>query len=408
MIWQERWQRSMMTNYSTPPLMLVRGEGSRVWDSDGREYVDLIAGIAVNALGHGHPGMKRAIEEQFAALGHTSNLYANLPSLALAERLLHLAGAPDGSRVFFCNSGTEANEAAFKLSRLTGRTEVIVADNGFHGRTMGSLALTAQPGKQDPFRPLPGEVHCVEFGSTEALAAAVTSSTAAVIIEPIQGEGGVIVPPAGYLGAARQICDRAGALLIMDEVQTGMGRTGTWFAFQQELTKESEPASGQGTWSGPDVITLAKGLAGGIPMGAVIAIGTAANLFKPGSHGSTFGGSPVAAAAAHAVVDAIIAEGLLDRARAIHERLVVELPAMSSGLVTAVRGRGLLLAAVLDADCSGELETVAREHGLLVNAVCGNAMRMAPALTIRDVDLDLAMQRWAQACGALVASREGR
>ena len=395
----------MMTNYSTPPLLLMRGEGSRVWDTDGREYVDLIAGIAVNALGHAHPRMQQAISEQLAVLGHTSNLYANMPSLSLAERLLHLSGAPEGSRVFFCNSGTEANEAAFKISRLTGRPEIVVADNGFHGRTMGSLALTAQPKKQDPFRPLPGEIRCVEFGNIEALSAAVTSRTAAVMLEPIQGEGGVIVPPDGYLRAAREICDAAGALLILDEVQTGIGRTGRWFGFQHDFARESGPGTTGATWTGPDVITLAKGLAGGLPIGAVIAIGPASTLFTPGSHGSTFGGNPMAAAASHAVLDTIDAEDLLGRALVIQQRLTTRLPAISSGLVTAVRGRGLLIAAVLDAECSAELEATARAHGLLVNAVCGNAIRMAPALTISDADLDLAMERWALACAALARSR---
>lgn len=395
----------MMMNYSAPPLLLVRGEGSRVWDADGREYVDLIAGIAVNALGHAHPRMQQAISEQLALLGHTSNLYANLPSLSLAERLLSISQAPEGSKVFFCNSGTEANEAAFKIARLTGRQQMVVADNGFHGRTMGSLALTAQPKKQDPFRPLPGEIRCVEFGSIEALAHAVTSSTAAVILEPIQGEGGVIVPPDGYLRAARKICDGAGALLILDEVQTGIGRTGTWFGFQHEFAAAAGPGAPDSPWSGPDVISLAKGLAGGLPIGAVIATGAAATLFMPGSHGSTFGGNPMAAVAAHAVLDTIEAEELMGRARVIHQRLATLLPEISSGLVTDVRGRGLLIAAVLGAECSAELETAAREHGLLVNAVSANAIRMAPALTISDEDLELAMERWAVACAASVQDR---
>jgi acetylornithine/N-succinyldiaminopimelate aminotransferase len=401
MTWVDRWDRSMMGNYSTPPVMLVRGEGSRVWDADGREYVDLIAGIAVNALGHAHPRLLEAVHRQLGVLGHTSNLYASEPALSLAERLLRLAGAPEGSRVFFCNSGTEANEAAFKITRLTGRREVVVANNGFHGRTMGSLALTAQPKKQEPFRPLPGDVRCVEYGSASALAEAVGAGTAAVLLESIQGEGGVIVPPDGYLRAARSICEAAGALLIVDEVQTGIGRTGTWFGFQHELAS----GSADPPWSGPDVITLAKGLGGGLPIGAVIGIGTAADLFTPGSHGSTFGGNPVAAAAAHAVLDVIAEEGLMGRAKSLHRELCLSLKDASGGLVTGVRGRGLLIAAELDGDLAGELERAAREHGLLVNAVASDAIRLAPALTITDADLDTALQRWVLACAAVLRNR---
>jgi len=381
MNWSDRWDTSMMNNYGRPPLMLVRGKGSRVWDDSGKEYIDLIAGIAVNALGHAHPTFVQAITDQLNTIGHTSNLYATEPGLQLAERLLELSQAPIGSRVFFCNSGAEANEAAFKLSRLTGRTHVVVAAGGFHGRTMGSLALTAQPAKQDPFRPLPGEVTVVPFGDSDALAAAITAETAAVFLEPIQGEGGVIVAPHGYLASARANCDKHGALLIFDEVQTGIGRTGQWFAFQSHNVV-------------PDVVTLAKGLGGGLPVGALIAFGAAAELFTPGSHGSTFGGNPISARAALTVLDVIENEGLLAHVQEVSTRLTVELPAASSGLVSSVRGEGLLLAAVLEGISSSDVEPKLRANGLLTNAVAPNAIRLAPPLILSTVDVDEVIQRW--------------
>jgi len=396
--WQERWERSLMANYATPEVLLVRGSGSRVWDADGREYLDLIAGIAVNALGHGHPRLVEAVASQLATLGHTSNLFATPEVIDLAERLLALVGAPVGSGVFFCNSGAEANEAAFKMSRLTGRGEVVVARNSFHGRTFGALALTAQPRKQDPFRPLPGLVIEVDYGDPAALENTVSTRTAAVFLEPIQGEAGVIVPPEGYVEKASDVCTRHGALLVLDEVQTGMGRTGSWWAFEHDLGR----APHGGT---PDVITMAKGLGGGLPIGAAIGIGDAGGLFTPGSHGTTFGGNPVVVAAAHAVLDVIEAEGLLDRARQVGARLQAGLVEASGGLVHAVRGRGLLLAAVLEGDRAASLERAAREHLLLVNAVAANAIRLAPALTITDADVDLLIERWALACAQVV--REG-
>ena len=389
--WPDRWRAALMGNYGTPPVMLVRGRGSRVWDCEGVEYVDLVGGIAVNALGHADPRLVDAVTGQLETLGHTSNLAATEPAMALAERLLALLGAPD-ARVFFCNSGAEANEAAFKLARLTGRAGMVVASGGFHGRTMGALSLTAQPAKQDPFRPLPGDVTVVPFGDVEALRAAVDGTTAAIVLEPIQGEGGVIVPPEGYLRAAREIADAAGALLVLDEVQTGIGRTGTWFAHEREGVV-------------PDIMTLAKGLGGGLPIGACIATGAAARLFGPGSHGSTFGGNPVSCAAALAVLDAIEDDGLLARATHLNSVLAAGLTARSAGLVTHVRGRGLLLAAVLSAPVSADLEKAAREHGLLVNAVAPDAIRLAPALTISDADIDDALDRWALACRAV---HEGR
>ncbi len=389
MTWSQRWQSALMDNYGTPPLLLVRGEGSRVWDYEGREYVDLVAGIAVNSLGHADPRLVAAVTDQLSTLGHTSNLAATQPAITLAERLVGLVGDPS-ARVFFCNSGAEANEAAFKLSRLTGRGAVVVADRSFHGRTMGALALTAQPAKADPFRPLPGDVRVVPYGDAVALREAVDDSVAAVFLEPILGESGVVVPPAGYLAAARAAADRAGALLVLDEVQTGIGRTGAWFAHQHEGVR-------------PDVVTLAKGLAGGLPIGACIGLGRAASLFTPGSHGSTFGGNPISTRAALAVLDAIDADGLLDRAKALGERLADELVARSGGLVVHVRGRGLMLAAVVGpppAPRAPEIERAARASGLLVNAIGSDVIRVVPPLTISDAEVDAALDRWEAACRA--------
>ena len=390
MTWQQRWSTAMMTNYGAPQVMLMRGKGSRVWDTDGHEYVDLIAGIAVNALGHGDPRITDAITAQLGTLGHVSNLYASEPGLQLAERLIELVGEPS-ARVFFCNSGAEANEAAFKMTRLTGRTKVVVAEGSFHGRTMGSLSLTAQPGKADPFRPLPGDVTVVPFGDAEALAAAVDAQTAAVFLEPIQGEGGVIVPPPGYLQAARRITTDAGALLVLDEVQTGIGRTGRWFAYQWDDVT-------------PDVITLAKGLAGGIPIGAVIGIGDAATLFQPGMHGSTFGGNPISAQAALAVIEAIDEDGLLGRAQDAGEALAKAVLEAAGDSVTEVRGKGLLRAAALNAIASADVERALRSNGVLANPVSPTAIRMAPALTITDEDIADAAQAWSKTSKAMQTS----
>ena len=386
--WQDRWQAALMDNYGTPSMTIVRGEGARVWDAEGREYVDLLAGIAVNVLGHAHPALVAAVSTQVATLGHTSNLALTPPAVALAERLLGLLdpGGRREGRVFFCNSGAEANEAAFKLTRRTGRTKVVVAERSFHGRTMGSLTLTAQPAKQDPFRPLPGEVVVVPYGDAAALRDAVDSATAAVFLEPIQGEGGVIPAPAGYLRAARAACDEHGALLVLDEVQTGIGRTGAWFAHQDEGIE-------------PDVITLAKGLGGGLPIGACIAFGEAAALLGPGSHGSTFGGNPVSCAAALAVLEVLEQDGLLQRATDLGDRLCAIVSA--SPHVSHVRGRGLLLGVVLTEPRAGELEAAARAHGLIVNAVAPDVIRMAPPLVLTDADVADVGERWPLAVESL-------
>ena len=385
---QRRWQASVMDNYGTPAIALVRGSGARVWDAEGKDYVDLLAGIAVNALGHAHPAVVAAVGEQMATLGHTSNLAMTPPAIDLAERLLHLldpSGGRDG-RVFFCNSGAEANEAAFKLARRTGRTRIVVAERSFHGRTMGALALTAQPAKQEPFAPLPGDVVSVPFGDIDALKATLDDRTAAVFLEPIQGEGGVIPAPGGYLEAVRAACDAHGALLVLDEVQTGVGRTGDWFAHQASDVQ-------------PDVVTLAKGLGGGLPIGAMVAFGDAASLLGPGSHGSTFGGNPVSCAAALAVLDTIASDAILDRVPVVSKRLIDIVSA--SPLVDHVRGRGLLLGVVLREPMAATLESSAREHGLIVNAVAPDVIRLAPPLVITDDDLDDVAQRWAAATRGL-------
>ncbi|MET7471337.1 acetylornithine transaminase [Micromonospora sp. NPDC005686] len=369
----QRWNATMMDNYGTPPLALVSGSGAVVVDETGREYVDLLGGIAVNALGHAHPAVVAAVSKQVATLGHVSNLFVAEPPVALAELLLALAGRP--GRVFFANSGAEANEAAFKLSRLTGRRHVVATHGGFHGRTMGALALTGQPAKADPFRPLPGDVTHVPFGDADALAGAVTDDTAMLIIEPIQGENGVVVPPPGYLAAARRITAAHGALLVLDEVQTGVGRTGHWFAHQAEGVE-------------PDVITLAKGLGGGLPLGACLAFGRAADLLTPGSHGTTFGGNPISCAAALAVVSTIAHEGLLDHVKRIGERLRRGVEALGHPLVREVRGAGLLLGIVLDQPVSAAAAAALREAGFLVNPVQPDVVRLAPPLILTAAQAD--------------------
>lgn len=367
------WSQVMMPTYATPALTLVRGAGARVWDDQGRSYVDLVAGLAVNVLGHAHPAVVAAVAEQVATLGHTSNLVANLPSMRLAERLLALAGR-DG-RVFFANSGAEANEAAFKLSRRTGRASVLSTEGGFHGRTMGALALTGQKAKQAPFEPLPDGVSFVPYGQVEMLTSAVGPWTAAVFLEPVQGEAGVVVPPAGYLTAAREVTRRHGALLVLDEVQTGVGRTGRWFAHQHEGVE-------------PDVVTLAKGLGGGLPIGACLAFGDAAGLLGPGQHGSTFGGNPVTCAAALAVIDTIEGEGLIERATVLGARLRSGIDGLGHPLVASTRGVGLMLAFTLTEPVAAVVEAVARDRGFLVNAVAADVVRLVPPLVLTDAQAD--------------------
>ncbi|MER7571990.1 acetylornithine transaminase [Streptomyces sp. NPDC126514] len=369
-----RWQGALMNNYGTPRLALVRGEGTRLWDADGRQYLDFVGGIATNALGHAHPAVVEAVSRQIASLGHVSNLFMAEPPVALAERLLQLFGR-DG-RVFFCNSGAEANEAVFKLGRLTGRNRMVATHGGFHGRTMGSLALTGQPAKQDPFLPLPGDVTHVPYGDAQALAAAVTEDTAFVIIEPVQGENGVVVPPPGYLKAARAITAATGALLVLDEVQTGIGRTGHWFEYQAH----------EGVL--PDVVTLAKQLGGGLPLGATVAFGRAAELLRPGQHGTTFGGNPVACAAGLAVLDTIENEGLLENVKRQSEKLRDGIESAGHPLVSHVRGAGLLLGIVLTEPLAPRVQQAAQDAGLLVNAPAPDVVRLMPPLNLGDDEVD--------------------
>jgi acetylornithine aminotransferase len=390
----ERWAAVMQDTYGPPPVALTRGEGAWVWDDAGHRYLDLLAGIAVNALGHAHQAIVAAVTAQVAALGHTSNLAITEPALRLSERLAALADPNGGARVFLCNSGAEANEAAFKLARLTGRTRMVAASGGFHGRTMGALALTGQPAKAEPFRPLPGEVTFVPYGDIAALAAAVDDTTAAVILEPIQGEAGVVVPPPGYLAAARRIVDEHRALLVLDEVQTGIGRTGHWLAHHG--------AAHEGVR--PDLITLAKGLAGGLPIGAMIRLDHPhVPAFTPGMHGSTFGGNPISAAAALAVLDTIAADDLLGNARDRGAQLHAGLSGVPG--VIEVRGEGLLLGVVLDAPIAKDVEAAARAAGVLVNAAAPDVIRLAPPLVLTAGQVGVGVDGLARALGAVRAGR---
>ncbi|MFF1677860.1 acetylornithine transaminase [Streptomyces sp. NPDC058256] len=374
----QRWQGSLMDNYGTPRLPLVRGAGTKLWDADGKEYLDFVGGIAVNALGHAHPAIVEAVSAQIGTLGHVSNLFVAEPPVALAERLLQLFGR-DG-RVYFCNSGAEANEGAFKIGRLTGRKHMVATEGGFHGRTMGALALTGQQSKREPFLPLPGDVTHVPYGDAQALAEAVTEDTALVIIEPIQGEKGVVVPPPGYLKAARAITAATGALLVLDEVQTGIGRTGSWFAYQAH----------EGVL--PDVVTLAKGLGGGLPLGATVAFGRAAELLKPGHHGTTFGSNPVVCAGGLAVLDTIASEGLLENVKRTSEKLRDGIESLGHPLIDHVRGAGLLLGIVLTEPLAPQVQQAAQDAGLLVNAPAPDVVRLMPPLNLGDDEVDAFLQ----------------
>ncbi|GAA5059742.1 acetylornithine transaminase [Nocardia callitridis] len=373
---RQRWTAAMMNNYGTPTLALVRGAGAVVYDADENRYVDFLGGIAVNSLGHAHPAVLEAVTQQLGTLGHVSNLYVSEPTVELAERLLaHFGDGDDTGRAFFCNSGTEAVEAAFKIARLTGRRKIIACSDAFHGRTMGALALTGQEPKRAPFEPLPAGVVHVPYGDAEALAAAVDEDTAAVFLEPMMGESGVVVPPFDYLAKAREITTRHGALLILDEVQTGIGRTGTFYAHQ---------ASG----IVPDAITLAKGLGGGLPIGAVLANGHAAQLLQPGLHGTTFGGNPVCAAAALAVLRTIDEQDLLAHVESVGKRLADGIELLEHPLVDHVRGAGLLLGVVLTDDVAPRVEARARAAGYLVNPAKPHVIRLAPPLILTETQAD--------------------
>lgn len=368
---QERWHSAMQNNYGVPPITLVKGEGIEVWDEKGKRYLDFLGGIATNILGHAHPAIVKAVTQQVNQLTHISNLYVHTPGVELAEKLRDLTN-DSNARIFFCNSGAEANEAAIKISRLTGRTRIIAADGGFHGRTTGALSITGQSSKREPFEPLLPDVSFVPFGDVPAMRKAVSKRTALVILEAIQGENGVVVPPAGYLREVRAICDKTGTLFAIDAVQTGMGRTGDWFGFEHEGIA-------------PDIITLAKGLGGGLPLGAMITLGEKTPAFKPGEHGSTFGGNPISCAAAIAAIDFIVKKGILERVAVSGEYLKSQLAKIPG--VTQVRGRGLLLGIVLEANIAAAVAAKAATNGLLVNAPSKNVIRIAPALIVSKSEI---------------------
>lgn len=358
----------MQANYGTPTISLVRGKGIEVWDIDGKKYLDLLGGIATNLLGHAHREVSKAISTQSKSLSHISNFYAHPEGLALAKKLQEMTGDLS-ARIFFCNSGAEANEAALKASRMTGRKRIVAASGAFHGRTMGALSLTGQPAKRDPFKPLlPGIKH-VPYGDVKALKRAVNRRTAMVILEPIMGEAGVVVPPSGYLKAAREICDSTGTLLVIDAVQTGMGRTGSWFGYEDEGIV-------------PDMITMAKGLGGGLPLGAMIALGKSASLLTPGSHGTTFGGNPIAAAAALTVIEEIESQNYRSL-NLVKGALIRNLLSPIAGVVN-VRGRGLLIGVVMKDSKAKEVAAGLLKAGFLVNAANENVIRLAPAFIISE------------------------
>ena len=367
-----RWNTVLQNNYGTPSIALIKGKGIVVTDADGSDYLDFLGGIATSILGHAHPAIIKAVSKQVSTLGHVSNFYAHPNAIVLAEKLVRMTG-DKAAKVFFCQSGAEANEAAFKLSRRTGKVRVVAAQGAFHGRTMGALSLTGQPAKREPFLPLIKGVKHVPYGDIGAMRKAVTKKTAMVIIEPIMGEAGVIVPPADYLQQLRTLCDEKGALLVIDAVQTGMGRTGDWFGYE---------------YSGitPDVITLAKGLGGGLPLGAMIALGKAADLFQPGDHGSTFGGNPVTTAAGLAAIDVIESKKLLAKVKKQGAYLIQEL-ALIPG-VKEVRGAGLLLGIELDSLKASDIATAMRNAGVLVNAANETTIRIAPALIVTDAQIN--------------------
>jgi acetylornithine aminotransferase len=368
----DRWEKAVQNNYGTPKITLTHGAGVEVWDEDGKRYLDFLGGIATNILGHAHPVIIKAVNKQIATLSHVSNLYAHSPGIELAERLQDLTGDPS-AKVFFCNSGAEANEAAIKISRLTGKVRIVATLGGFHGRTMGALSITGQEAKRAPFEPLMQEIVFVPYGDVAAMRKAVSKQTAMVIVEPIQGENGVVVPPPGYLAGVRKICDSANALFAIDAVQTGMGRTGQWFGYESEAIM-------------PDIITLAKGLGGGLPLGAMITVGSRVPAFKPGQHGSTFGGNPISCAAANAAIDFLIKKDLLKNIRQ-HESRIKDALHDTPG-IAEVRGKGLLLGIVLANPVAQKLIPIATASGLLLNATSENVIRIAPPLVVKKKQIE--------------------
>jgi acetylornithine/N-succinyldiaminopimelate aminotransferase len=389
--WRERFGEAMMGSLAAPIAMLVRGEGAHVWDVDGKRYLDFLAGIAVNALGHAHPALVEAVSTQVATLAHVSNYFATPPQLELAERLRRITGAGDRGRVFFGNSGAEAIEAAIKLARLNrgdgSRTRILSLVNSFHGRTMGSLALTGKAALREAFEPLlPGVEHIAT--TIEALEQAMDGTVAALFVEPIKGEAGVLDLPEGYLQRARELTEQHGALLILDEIQTGVGRTGTWFAFQQHGIV-------------PDALALAKGIAGGVPIGALVTFGWASDLFQPGQHGSTFGGNPLATAAGNAVLGEIERAGLIENAAHLGTRLRQIIAELGSPLITEIRGQGALVGLGLASPVAARLSAAAFDAGLIINAPNETSIRLAPPLIVGEAELDEFRQLFAKALEAV-------
>ena len=366
------WTNLMMANYGTPSRAFVSGKGCVIKDDQGNSYLDFLAGIATNVLGHAHPAIVKSVSTQVATLGHVSNFFAHPQGLLLASRLQAMTG-DSNSRVFFCNSGAEANEAALKISRRTGRSKIVAAQGSFHGRTMGALSMTGQPAKREPFTPLLKGITHVPFGDLPAMRRAVTKRTAMVIVEPIMGEAGVITPPDGYLAGLRLICDQTGALLVFDCVQTGIGRTGQWFGFEHERVK-------------PDIVTLAKGLGGGLPIGATIAYGSAAQLLQPGDHGTTFGGSPISCAAGNAVLDVIEKNKLMLSARSHEKKIKTKISALPG--VKEVRGRGLLIGIELESPIAKSVSAALLDSGIIVNAANESTIRIAPPLIVTTVQIE--------------------
>jgi len=366
------WKKSIQDNYGIPTISLVKGKGSEVYDVEGKKYLDLLGGIATNVLGHAHPAIVKAVTKQVGTLGHVSNFYAHPNVVELAQKLASMTG-DKSARVFFAQSGSEANEAAMKLSRRTGKYRIVAAQGAFHGRTMGALSMTGQPSKREPFLPLVRGIKHVPYGDIKAMRRAISTKTAMVILEPIMGEAGVIVPPVDYLAQVRELCTQKGALLVIDAVQTGMGRTGDWFGYE---------------YSGitPDVITLAKGLGGGLPLGAMIALGDAAQLFVAGDHGSTFGGNPITTAAALAVIKVIENDKIMIKVRKDQEFIMQKI-ALIEG-VSEVRGAGLLLGIQLDKPIASKISLQMRDEGILVNAANDSTIRIAPALNISRLQLN--------------------
>ena len=375
---QERWKEVLQQNYGTPSITLVKGKGVEVWDENGKKYLDFLGGIATNILGHAHPTIVKAVSAQVRELSHVSNLYAHLPGVELAERLQDLVGDPT-ARVFFCNSGAEANEAAIKIARLSGRKNIISTTGSFHGRTMGALSITGQEAKRAPFYPLLSDVKFLPYGDLAAMIKHVNRKTAMVIVEPIQGENGVVTPQTGYLAAIRELCDDHGVLFAIDAVQTGMGRTGQWFGYEQENIQ-------------PDIITLAKGLGGGLPLGAMIAVGKMTPAFKPGEHGTTFGANPIACAAANAAIDYLVSKNVLASVTKAEIYLKKNLSSLPG--VVEVRGRGLLLGIVLDEQIAEKVASQAVKNGILVNSPNKNVIRIAPALNVTALQMQIFIRQF--------------